>query len=591
MKQFQIKYNSDESLYKELQEIKNWCDTNTSYTVLFRIYSNDMNPEHIMHVCDILDEEMPDALYMGSTSNANILNGEFTKTNIILTCTIFEYETTQVKVMQFPFSEENAKEHAHIVKEYCDANPWVNTVEIHSTMLGMSIKEFCDELSTLRSDIQVFGGGACNPDISLIGNSVFSKGNDYSEHAIVFLLLGGSDLHTYSTYICGWQQLKRKFKVTKADREIIYELDGEPAFNIYHKFLNIENNDKFTYNAIEFPFSVNNDDADVLRCPIAVNDDHSIVMTGEITQGSEVSFSFGDPETILKSIRHDGQKIAEFQPEVIQIFSCAARKWFWSGENISNETILFDKVAPTSGFYTSGELLRVNGIMYAFNSTLIFAAMREGEPKNNEIVQIYDADLESIESERITLIRRFISFIEATTAEFEALNKKLAVISITDGLTKIYNRTEIEKRIRSTVEKQNTNEASGRLSLIMLDVDDFKLVNDLFGHQEGDRVIVALADVLRKTMNDFPSSSIGRWGGEEFMVLLPDSDINEALEIAKKICEEFAAVSYEVAGCQTVSIGVIQAKDGEDADMLYSRVDKALYMAKDQGKNQVVNLD
>ena len=590
MKQFQIKYENDEYLYKKLKEIEQWCDTNPSYTVVFRIYSNDMNPEHITHICDILDEKMPDAMYLGSTSNANIVNGEFTKTNIILTCTIFEYETTQVKVMQFPFSEDNAKEYAHRLKEYCDANPWVNTVEIHSTMLGMSIKEFCDEMSTLRSDIQVFGGGACNPDITLIGNAVFSKGNSFSEHGIVFLLLGGSDLHTYSTFICGWQPLKRRFKVTKANGNIMGELDGEPAFNLYHRFLNIDNNDQFVKNSIEFPFSVSDDDVDILRCPIAVNDDNSIVMTGEIAQGSEVSFSFGDPETILKSIRHDGQKIAEFQPEAIQIFSCAARKWFWSDENISNETILFNSIAPTSGFYTSGELLRVNGVVHAFNSTLIFAAMREGEPKNNEIVQIYDADLESIESERITLIRRFISFIEATTAEFEALNRKLAVISITDGLTNLYNRSEIEKRIRSMVEKRRKDETENNLALIMLDIDDFKLVNDLYGHQEGDRVIIALSEILRKTMRDVPSS-IGRWGGEEFMVLLPYSDMNKAAELAERICMEFSAVSFENAGCQTVSIGVIQAKDDEAADMLYSRVDKALYMAKEQGKNQVVKLN
>ena len=589
MKQFQIEYKNDELFLNELKKISKWCETNPSYTTVFRIYSDDTEKEYIKHVCDILDEKMPDALYLGCSSNANILGGVLAKTKIIISCTVFEYETTQAELIQLPFSEENAKEDARSLKEYCDANPWVNTVEMHATMLGMSLKEFCDEMSTLIDDIQVFGGGACNPDITPIANVVFSKGNGFSERGIVFLLLGGSDLHTYSTFISGWQPIKRKFKVTKADRDVMYELNGEPAFDIYQKFLNVENNDQFVFNSIEFPFLVNENGIDVLRCAVGVNDDKSILMTSYIPEGSDVSFSFGDPETILSSILHDGQKIAEFRPEVIQTFSCAARKAFW-GENVSKETIQFNGVAPTSGFYTSGEFLRVNGTVHIFNSTLVFAAMREGEPKSNEIVKLYDANLDQSESERITVIRRFISFIEATTAEYEELNRKLAVISVTDGLTGLYNRREIVRRIRQKVEERNQGDMSGDLSLIMLDIDDFKKINDTYSHQEGDQVIRALSSILRDVKNNVPSASIGRWGGEEFMIMLPESEINKAVEIAEKIRAEFASVSYENAGCQTVSVGVIQAKNGEAANSLYIRVDEALYTAKANGKNQVITL-
>ena len=103
-------------------------------------------------------------------------------------------------------------------------------------------------------------------------------------------------------------------------------------------------------------------------------------------------------------------------------------------------------------------------------------------------------------------------------------------------------------------------------------------------------MIQALADVLRNTTTGINSCALGRWGGEEFMILLPDSNAEDAVALAEKIRQEFSSVSYETAGCQTVSIGVTQAKD-ENADALYSRVDKALYMAKTAGKNQVVRLD
>ena len=588
MKQFQIAYKNDDSLREELAEINHWRGTNPSYTALFRIYSDDMELEHIAHVCGILEEEMPDALYMGCTTNANLLNGGLEKANIVLSCTIFEYETTQVKLLQLPFTEETAKESVRELKEYCDANAWVKAVEMHVTMLGVSARELCREMSSLRSDIQVFGGGAYNPNMNDATTYVFSKGSGYSSHGIVFLLLGGSDFHAYSTYIAGWKPLTRKFRITKAKGEVLYELDGEPAFNIYQRFLKISRSDNLISNTVEFPLFMDYYGVPVLRCPLGVNDEDALIMATEVIEGTDVRIAYGDPETILSSIRHDGQNIARFQPEVIQAFSCAARRSFWGDGNISDETILLNNISPTSGFYTVGEFLRIDGAVRNFNITLILAAMREGNPKSDEVVNIHELRLDNIESaETIPLIRRFVSFIEATTQELEASNRKLAKTSVTDGLTGLYNRTEIEKDIKKALKAQEP----GNVSLVMLDIDNFKKVNDTYGHAEGDEVIKALSDVLRRVLGDVNGSFSGRWGGEEFMVLLLDSDIDQAMEVAERIRSEFAVITYDVAGPQTISVGVCQAKPGESSDALCTRVDKALYTAKFNGKNQVVRAD
>ncbi len=589
MRQFQISFTTDREFLKDLDGIRKWCGSHPSYQKIFRIYSGDMDLGHIRHVCDILEDEMPDALYLGCTSNANIIDGALAGEGIILSCTVFEHESTQAKILQFPFVEDTVKEDVAALRKRCDENPWVKAVEMHATIMDMSMKEFCDEMSTLPKDIQVFGGGAFNPNMDDDTAAVFSRGNGFSEHGIVFLLLGGSEFHAQSAVIFGWKPIKRKFKVTKADREVLYELDGRPAFEIYQKFLNIEKNDKFFSNTLEFPLFVEHDNVDVLRCPLAVNDDDSLVMSSDMQEGTVVRLAYGDPDTILSSIRHDGQKIADFRPDVIQTFSCAARRAFWGDENISNETLPLCPVAPTSGFYTHGEFLRVDGDMLNFNVTLVLVAMREGEPKPGKPANIYDEQMEHLE--KIPISWRFVSFIEASTAELEEINKKLAMASVTDGLTRLYNRAEIERRIRSTLEKRAKAETKGSFSLIMLDIDNFKKVNDVYGHKEGDHVIQALSDVLRSTVGGGDSCYLGRWGGEEFMVLLSKNNAEEASKMAEKIRRNFASVSYETAGCQTVSIGVTQVREGENADSLYSRVDKALYMAKANGKNQVVRLD
>ena len=320
-----------------------------------------------------------------------------------------------------------------------------------------------------------------------------------------------------------------------------------------------------------------------------MNDDDSLVMSSDMEEDAYVKIAYGDPETILSSIRMDGQKIADFQPEVIETFSCAARKAFWGDTNISKETVMFKEVAPTAGFYTHGEFIRIDDIMLNFNVTLVIAAMREGEPKTQEKVDFQGPVFQKLD--KIPMIWRFVSFIEASTAELEAMNQILSLTAITDGLTRLYNRAEIERRIKNALEEAANGTGDERIHLIMLDIDNFKRVNDTYGHKEGDEVIIALSDVMQQVAQEIPETSVGRWGGEEFMMLLIGNGMAAVLDAAEKVRRKFAEIVFEKAGHQTVSVGVTGMNPGESADKMCSRVDKALYMAKDAGKNRVIKLD
>ena len=123
----------------------------------------------------------------------------------------------------------------------------------------------------------------------------------------------------------------------------------------------------------------------------------------------------------------------------------------------------------------------------------------------------------------------------------------------------------------------------------MLDIDNFKQVNDTYGHQEGDTVIVGLADILRNEQTAYMQKvSSGRWGGEEFMMLLHDTDVSSASFIADLIRRCFANTNFPSVRPQTISLGVTQAKEEDTIDTLCTRVDVALYTAKKNGKNQVI---
>lgn len=170
--------------------------------------------------------------------------------------------------------------------------------------------------------------------------------------------------------------------------------------------------------------------------------------------------------------------------------------------------------------------------------------------------------------------------------EHEKLKRQLKKAAIIDGLTGLFNRKEIQGRIDGAVESYRKK--GGAFSVIMLDIDNFKQVNDCYGHQQGDVVIVTLADILKNNQPLFKGKfSAGRWGGEEFMLLLHDTEITAAAYIAELIRQCFANTVFPNMRSQTISLGVTQVKPDDTSDSLCIRVDGGLYQAKKTGKNRV----
>lgn len=171
--------------------------------------------------------------------------------------------------------------------------------------------------------------------------------------------------------------------------------------------------------------------------------------------------------------------------------------------------------------------------------------------------------------------------------EQERLRRKLELASVTDGLTGLFNRSEIQRQIAEAL----ANVEEKKFSLIMADIDNFKTVNDTFGHQAGDAVIQGLAKILsRGNVGNLKCFSSGRWGGEEFMMLLYDTELSAAACIANLLRQCFSNTTFPAVRPQTISVGVAQASCDDTVDSLLSRVDAALYKAKKTGKNRVVVL-
>lgn len=166
----------------------------------------------------------------------------------------------------------------------------------------------------------------------------------------------------------------------------------------------------------------------------------------------------------------------------------------------------------------------------------------------------------------------------------ERLRAALEFIASHDHLTGAIARATFIELLKKELSRSRRN---GRpLALLMFDLDHFKSVNDRFGHAVGDRVIIDFVNRTKALLRNI--DSIGRFGGEEFVALLPETTMDEARTVAERICKGVAEASSEGLPAYTVSIGVAVATRGDEAaETLLSQADKALYLAKANGRNRV----
>ena len=162
-------------------------------------------------------------------------------------------------------------------------------------------------------------------------------------------------------------------------------------------------------------------------------------------------------------------------------------------------------------------------------------------------------------------------------------NEKLKKMVITDELTGAFNRRFMLEKINNEIQRYTRTKLS--FSLIMLDIDHFKLVNDNFGHHIGDLVLKKLVEIVMKRIRK--TDILCRWGGEEFVILLPDTKTPNAAVLAEDIRVELSEMVIEGVGSVTASFGVSCYSDGDTIDTVIKNADDLMYRAKSEGRNCV----
>ena len=180
-------------------------------------------------------------------------------------------------------------------------------------------------------------------------------------------------------------------------------------------------------------------------------------------------------------------------------------------------------------------------------------------------------------------LTREISLRRAAEKEQRRLIQELGRVAVTDRLTGLYNRVKLDETMTGEYDRAQRN--GNPFAMILLDIDHFKKINDNHGHPAGDAVLIKLAQILTHTIRK--TDIVGRWGGEEFLIISPETDGPGAANLAGKLRLSIESNVFPTVGRVTASFGVASYQQRDTITRMIERTDQALYAAKEKGRNRV----
>lgn len=413
MKHLQFEYISDSNLYKELNRIRRFCNHSIYTCISFQIFASDVDSEDIEKVISNIESFFPDALYWGVESYGNIYEASLSKANILIACSIFEEASTGLEVINITPGERFKT--AGDLWAYCRTVSNLKAVQLLCSRTCVDALGLSREDVDMPEDIKVFGGiPASYPDLRQPAY-VFSKGLAPSYDGCIAILYSGDSLTVDCRHVAGWKALGKTMKITSCKDNVIYEIDGAPAFDIYNKYLNVERDMNLLINQIWFPLLIEFWGEETFRMPIAVNEDGSLMLAVNIEKGANVRLAYGDRNIIISDLIKAYNYFSAMEPEALMIFSCGGRRMFWGDRDISSETSMFEEAAPSFGYYTGGELIRIGSHMFHLNISVVIAAFREGPLNSGLLGCMPSPDIELKQS----MNERLLYFIGAVSKELE----------------------------------------------------------------------------------------------------------------------------------------------------------------------------
>lgn len=525
-------------------------------SILISIYTHWNKPETIREMIRLFCDAFPEAEISGMTTAGGIDHGRMRLHQTVVTIQFFEKSDVHTAI--YDFSQEPMEDLGEKARSFCQRQKDLSALLLLMTQRYYDFEPFLTALDKRGKDIPICGGYAYtyrNED----GICVFTKDAILSRGILLVTFSG--DVKVMTTSVMGWQPLGRTMTITAIDGPlVIRSFEHKPAAYFYQKYLHSTD---FGKSELLFPLVRSRHQVQLSVLPLEHRSDGALQTNVFSHVGDQVQMAYSDPDQVIFSSREALGRIERFAPEGMLLISC---------------------VAP--GGYMNGELIRIDGKTQATNMSLISVCFREGEAPLVAATRKPHAPV--VLGEALSTIQRLATFVTETTKELAETQKQLSFAVSHDSFTGLLNRGSIEEMLCRY--HKDTRARRLNFSALMIDLDTFKHINDTFGHAKGDEVICEVASILKHMIR--PIDFAGRWGGDEFLIILPGSTLEtaEMLSIHMKDALLHAHVLPDDSPV-SASFGVTIARPGELEQSFYKRVDNALYTSKENGKNRITIFD
>jgi len=361
-------FNHRFTTHKELQEYIEQNIPKKYTSILAQVFIGILDEQKVMDLAKFIESQIPDIKIVGTTTDGEILGGEMLERTILISFCLFEkteVQTYHFEDLSFDAGVKAAQEMIH--------NNTKALICFNSTLTG-DPQPFLDGVESIANKIIVSGGNA--GDNNQFQKTFLLKGDQTFTQGMVVTALHSDVLQVYNKAALNWTPIGKELTITKAKGNTVYEIDNKPVLDVYKYYFGDDIVIGMPASIIAFPLLKHENQTDIARSIVAVNDDNSFTYAGGFKEGDKVRFSLGNVAELLNNAYNFSNDISKHPSEAIFIYSCSVRKNFFK-EDLKQEFMLLNAIAPTAGFFTYGEFFSTGESAQILNITTTILSLSE----------------------------------------------------------------------------------------------------------------------------------------------------------------------------------------------------------------------